>query len=77
MTIERILICVLFLLMVRMEINYVKLSRKHNGLTVAIGLMTNILEQHISGLTDELDETLRKNDRVYREYAERRDKQDD
>jgi len=77
MTIERILICVLFLLMVRAEINYVKLSRKHNGLTVAIGLMTSILEQHINGLTDELDETLRKNDRVYREYAERRDKHDD
>lgn len=73
MTIERILICVLFLLMVRMEINFVRLAKKHNGLTTAMGMLMNVLSRHISGLADELDGKLRKIDDTYREYAERRD----
>ena len=62
MTIERILICVLFLLMVRMEINFVRLAKKHNGLTTAMGILVD---------------KLKKKDPEYKEYLEKEEDEHD
>lgn len=55
MTIERILIAVLFLLMVRAEINFVKLAKSHNDLTDMIAILTLTVCTNIKGFADDLD----------------------
>ncbi len=67
MTIERILIAVLFLLNVRTEIEFMRLAKKHNGLTTAFGMMAKLMEERFSGFMGELDSELKKHSRYYRE----------
>ena len=79
MTIERILIVVLFLLNVRTEVAMVKIIQKHNHLTQVIAALTVTLCKGIHGLADELDKNMKKNVDDYEEFIKERieDEQDD
>lgn len=79
MTIERILICVLFLLNVRTEVAMVKIIQKHNHLTQVIAVLTVTLCKSIHGLADEPDKNMKKSVDNYAEFIKERieDEQDD
>lgn len=77
MTIERILIVVLFLLNVRNEIAMVKLMQKHNHLTQVIAVLTVTLCKSIHGLADELDKNMKKSLDDYAEFIKERIEGDD
>lgn len=77
MTIERILIVVLFLLNVRTEVAMVKIIQKHNHLTQVIAVLTVTLCKSIHGLADELDKNMKKNVDDYEEFIKERIEDDD
>lgn len=77
MTIERILICVLFLLNVRTEIAMVKLIQKHNHLTQVIAVLTVTLCKSIHGLADELDKNMMMSMDDYEKFVKERIEDDD
>ena len=79
MTIERILIVVLFLLNVRTEVAMVKIIQKHNHLTQVITVLTVTLCKSVHGLADELDKNMKKSVDNYAEFIKERieDEQDD
>ncbi|MBR2554014.1 MAG: hypothetical protein IKE94_04035 [Aeriscardovia sp.] len=79
MTIERILIVVLFLLNVRTEVAMVKIIQKHNHLTQVIAVLTVTLCKSVHGLADELDKNMKKSVDNYAEFIKERieDEQDD
>ena len=77
MTIERILIVVLFLLNVRNEVAMVKIIQKHNHLTQVIAVLTVTLCKGIHGLADELDKNMKKNVDDYEEFIKERIEDDD
>lgn len=72
MTIERILIAVLFLLNVRTEIAMVKLIQKHNHLTKVISVLTVTLCKKIYGFADELDKNMKMNMDDYAKFIKER-----
>lgn len=77
MTIERILIAVLFLLNVRNEIAMVKLIQKHNHLTQVIAVLTVTLCKSFRGFADELDKNMKKSVDDYKEFIKERINGDD
>ena len=79
MTIERILIVVLFLLNVRTEVAMVKLIQKHNHLTQVISVLTVTLCKNIHGLADELDKNMMMSMDDYEKFVKERikDEHDD
>lgn len=77
MTIERILIVVLFLLNVRTEVAMVKIIQKHNHLTQVIAVLTVTLCKGIHGFADELDKNMKKNVDDYEEFIKERIEDDD
>lgn len=77
MTIERILIVVLFLLNVRTEVAMVKIIQKHNHLTQVIAVLTVTLCKDIHGFADELDKNMKKNVDDYEEFIKERIEDDD
>ena len=77
MTIERILIVVLFLLNVRTEIAMVKVIQKHNKLTKLTAVLTVTLCKNIHGLADELDKNMKKRVDDYEEFIKERIDGDD
>lgn len=77
MTIERILIVVLFLLNVRTEVAMVKLIQKHNHLTQVISVLTVTLCKNIHGLADELDKNMKMSVDDYLEFVKERIEDDD
>jgi len=74
MTIERILIVVLFLLAVRSEINFVKLANNHNGLTDAVAMLTLTICRNIKGFADDLDANMMMNIEDYRKMIKERER---
>lgn len=77
MTIERILICVLFLLNVRTEVAMVKIIQKHKHLTQVIAVLTVTLCKSIHGLAGELDKNMKKTVDDYEEFIKERIDGDD
>lgn len=77
MTIERILIVVLFLLNVKTETAMVKIIQKHNHLAQVIAALTVTLCKGIHGLADELDKNMKKNVDDYEEFIKERIEDDD
>lgn len=72
MTIERILIVVLFLLNVRTEVAMVKIIQKHNHLTQVISVLTVTLCKKIYGFADELDKDMRMSVDDYEKFVKER-----
>lgn len=77
MTIERILIVVLFLLNVRTEVAMVKIIQKHNHLTQVIAVLTGTLCKNIHGLAEELDKNMKMSVDDYLEFIKERIEDDD
>lgn len=72
MTIERILIVVLFLLNVRNEVAMVKIIHKHNRLTQTVAVLAGTLCKNIHGLTEELDKNMKMSVDEYAEFLRER-----
>ena len=72
MTIERILICVLFLLNVRNEVAMVKVIHKHNRLTQVVAVLSATLCKNIHGLAAELDKNMKMSVDEYAEFLKER-----
>ena len=72
MTIERILIVVLFLLNVRNEVAMVKIIQKHNRLTQTVAVLTGTLCKNIHGLAEELDKSMKMSVDEYAEFLKER-----
>lgn len=77
MTIERILIVVLFLLNVRNEVAMAKVIHKHNRLTQMIAVLTGTLCKNIHGLAEELDKNMKMSVDDYLEFIKERIEDDD
>lgn len=72
MTIERILIVVLFLLNVRNEVAMVKVIHKHNRLTQTVAVLAGTLCKNIHGLAEELDKNMKMSVDEYAEFLKER-----